>query len=121
MTFSIFADHAAADFGPGVSGGLGMQIVRPGVDDHGAADHVLNAEAAGDHRQIGSALAAQQRRQVPGVEGMGAALRIIVPAGVGKALPRTIPFFMDMEGKKPEGGSWGRPDSSASTSTPPGS
>lgn len=120
MTFSRFANDAAADFGPGVSGGLGMQIVRPGVDDHRAADHVLYAETAGDHRQIGPALAAQQRRQVPGVEGMGAALRIIVPAGVGKALPRTIPFFMDMEGKKPEGGWLGRPVSSASTSTPPG-
>ena len=121
MTFSSFADDAAADLRPGVSGGLGVEIVRPGVDDHEAPDHVLYTEAAGDYRLIDSALAAQQRRQIPGVEGMGAALRIIVPAGVGKALPRTIPFFMDMEGKKPEGGWLGRPVSSASTSTPPGS
>ena len=66
MTFSSFADDAAADLRPGVSGGPGVEIVRPGVDDHGAPDHVLYTEAAGDYRQIGSALAAQQRRQVPG-------------------------------------------------------
>ena len=90
---------AAADLRPGVSDGLEVEIVRPGVDDHGAPEHVLYTEAAGDYRQLGSALAAQQRRQIPGVEGMGAALRIIVPAGVGEALSGAIPLFVDMEGE----------------------
>ena len=80
------ADFPAGDFGACVAGGLGGKIVGAAVDDYGAADDVLHTEAAREKDGEGVAAAAEEGRQIPGVLGMGAVVRIIMAANIGKGV-----------------------------------
>ena len=80
------ADFPAGDFGTCVSGGLGGKIVRPAVDDHGAADDVLHTEAVREKDGEGVAAAAEEGRKIPGVLGMGAIIWIVMAANIGKGV-----------------------------------
>ena len=83
---STAANLSAGDLGACVAGGLGGEIIRPAVDDHGAADDVLHAEAVGEKDGEGVAAAAEERWQIPGVLGVGAIVRIEVAADIGKGV-----------------------------------
>ena len=83
---STAANLSAGDLGACVAGGLGGEIIRPAVDDHGAADGVLHAEAVGEKDGEGVAAAAEERWQIPGVLGVGAIVRIEVAADIGKGV-----------------------------------
>lgn len=80
------ADFPAGDFGACVAGGLGCKIVGASVEDHGAADDVLHTEAVREKDGEGVAAAAEERRQVPGVLGVGAVVRIEVAPNIGKGV-----------------------------------
>lgn len=77
-------DDAAGDAAAGVSGRLGGEVVRLVVYDDGAADNLVHTEAVGEKDRQRVTVAAEQRGQVAGVEGMGAAGRVEVAAGGGK-------------------------------------
>ena len=83
---SAAANLSAGDLGACVAGGLGGKIVRSAVDDHGTADDVLHAEAVRKKDGEGVAAAAEEGRQVPGVLGGGAIVRIEVAADIGKGV-----------------------------------
>ena len=74
----------------------------PAVDDHGAADDILHAEAVREKDGEGVAAAAEERRQVPGVLGVRAVVRIEMAPNVGKgvaAVAGTAGPGMDVKGK----------------------
>ena len=83
---STAANLSAGDLGACAAGGLGGKIVRPAVDDHGAADDVLHTEAVREKDGEGVAAAAEEGRQIPGVLGVGAIVRIEVAPNVGKGV-----------------------------------
>ena len=83
---SAAANLSAGDLGACVAGGLGGKIVRPAVDDHGAVDDVLHAEAVGKKNGEGVAAAAEEGRQVPGMLGVRAIVRIEVAPNVSKGV-----------------------------------
>lgn len=83
---STAANLSAGDLGACVAGGLGGKIVRTAVDDHGAADDVLHAEAVGKKNGEGVAAAAEEGRQVPGMLGVRAIVRIEVAPNVSKGV-----------------------------------
>ena len=80
------ANLSAGDFGACVAGGLGGKIVGAAVDDHGAADDILHTEAVREKDGEGVAAAAEEGRQVPGVLGVGAVVRIKVAPNIGKGV-----------------------------------
>ena len=99
---SAAADLPAGDFGACVAGGLGGKIVRAAVDDYGAADDVLHAEAVCEKDGEGVAAAAKEGRQVPGVLRVGAIVRIEVAPNVGKGVAAVAGAAgpgMDVKGK----------------------
>ena len=99
---STAANLSAGDLGACVAGGLGGEIIRPAVDDHGAADDVLHAEAVGEKDGEGVAAAAEEGRQVPGVLWVGAIIRIEVAPNVGKGVAPVAGAAgpgMDVKGK----------------------
>ena len=99
---STAANLSAGDLGACVAGGLGGEIIRPAVDDHGAADDVLHAEAVGEKDGEGVTAAAEERRQIPGVLGVGAVVRIKVAPNVGKGVASVAGAAgpgMDVKGK----------------------
>lgn len=59
---SAAADLSAGDLGACVAGGLGGKIVGAAVDDHGAADDILHAEAVCKKDGEGVAAAAKEGR-----------------------------------------------------------
>ena len=75
-------DHAAGDFCARVACGLGMEIIRSAVDDHGPPDDIRHGKAVGQHRQIRPAVAKQQRRQVSRVPGMRFVVGVIMSSRV---------------------------------------
>ena len=96
------ANLPAGDFGACVAGGLGGKIVGPAVNDHGAANDILHAEAVREKDGEGVAAAAEERRQVPGVLGMRAVVRIEMAPNVGKgvaAVAGTAGPGMDVKGE----------------------
>lgn len=52
-------DHTAGDFGSGVSGGLGAEIIRSVVDDHRPTDHIPDAKTVCQYGQICVSVALQ--------------------------------------------------------------
>lgn len=99
---SAAANLSAGDLGACVAGGLGGKIVRSAVDDHGAADDVLHAEAVGKKNGEGVAAAAEEGRQVPGVLRVGAIVGIEVAPNVGKGVAPVAGAAgpgMDVKGK----------------------
>ena len=83
---STVANLSAGDLGACVAGGLGGKIVRAAVDDHGTANDVLHTEAVREKDGEGVAAAAKEGRQVPGVLGVGAIVRIEVAPNIGKGV-----------------------------------
>ena len=83
---SAAADLTTGDFGACVAGGLGGKIVASAVDDYGAADDILHAEAVREKDGEGVAAAAKEGRQVPGVLRVGAIVRIEVAPNIGKGV-----------------------------------
>ena len=99
---STAANLSAGDLGACVAGGLGGEIIRTAVDVHGAADDVLHAETVGEKDGEGVAAAAEERRQIPGVLGVGAIVRIEVAADIGKGVTAVAGAAgpgMDVKGK----------------------
>ena len=99
---SAAADLPAGDFGACVAGGLGVKIVGAAVDDYGAADDILHAEAVREKDGEGVAAAAKEGRQVPGVLRVGAIVRIEVAPNVGKGVAAVAGAAgpgMDVKGK----------------------
>lgn len=76
----------AGDFGASIPGGLRSEIVRAAVDDHSAADNVLHAETVCEKNRKGVAPVAEKGRQIPGVPGMGAVVRIVMASNIGKGV-----------------------------------
>lgn len=83
---SAAADLSAGNLGVCVAGGLGGKIVGAAVDDYGVADDILHAEAVREKDGEGVAAAAKEGRQIPGVLGVGAVVRIEVAPNVGKGV-----------------------------------
>ena len=83
---SAAANLSAGDFGACVAGGLGGKIVGAAVNDHGAANDVFRAEVVREKDGEGVAAAAKEGRQVPGVLGVGAIVRIEVAPNIGKGV-----------------------------------
>lgn len=95
-------DFAAGNFRPCVAGGLGGKIIGPAVNDHGAADDVLHAEAVCEKDGEGVAAAAEEGRQIPGMLGMGTVGRVVMAACIGKGIAfiaGAAGTGMDMKGK----------------------
>ncbi len=65
------ADQTAGDFTSGISGGLGVEVIRATVDHYAAADHVLEFKAVCQNGQVRLACAKEKGRKVAGVAGMG--------------------------------------------------
>ena len=96
------ANLPAGDFGACVAGGLGGKIVGPAVNDHGAANDILHAEAVREKDGEGVAAAAKEGRQVPGVLWVGAIVRIEVAPNVSKGVTSVAGAAgpgMDVKGK----------------------
>ena len=83
---SAAANLSAGDLGACVAGGLGGKIVRAAVDDHGTANDVLHTEAVREKDGEGVAAAAKEGRQVTGMLGVRAIVRIEVAADIGKGV-----------------------------------
>ena len=99
---SAAADFPAGNFGACVTGGLGGKIVGAAVDDYGAADDVLHAEAVCEKDGEGVAAAAEEGRKIPGVLGMGAIIWIVMAANIGKGVAAVAGAAgpgMDVKGK----------------------
>ena len=99
---STATNLSAGDFGACVAGGLGGKIVGAAVDDYGAADDILHAEAVREKDGEGVAAAAKEGRQIPGVLGVGAVVRIEVAPNVGKGVAAAAGAAgsgMDVKGK----------------------
>ena len=94
------ADDAAGNFGSGVAGGLGFEIIGAAVDPDGSSKDIPDAEAVRLHRQIRPAVAQQQRGQIACVPRVRRSGGIVVAARVRKALPRTAPAFVNMESEE---------------------
>ena len=58
-------DHAAADPGAGVAGGLSGKVVGVAVDDDGAPNDIRNGKTVGQDAEVCLSPAAEQGRQVP--------------------------------------------------------
>lgn len=77
-------DLAAGDQDARVSGGLGGEVVPLGVDHHGLADDLLERKAVCQDSLEGIAISAgEEGREVPGMVGMGAVIRVIVALHMG--------------------------------------
>ena len=99
---STAANLSAGDLGACAAGGLGGKIVRPAVDDHGAADDVLHTEAVREKDGEGVAAAAEEGREIPGVLGVRAIVRIEVAPNVSKGVTSVAGAAgpgMDVKGK----------------------
>ena len=99
---SAAANLSAGDLGACVAGRLGSEIIRSAVDDHGAADDVLHAEAVGKKNGEGVAAAAEEGREIPGVLGVRAIVRIEVAPNVSKGVTSVASAAdpgMDVKGK----------------------
>ena len=99
---SAAANLSAGDLGACVAGGLGGKIVRAAVDDHGTANDVLHTEAVREKDGEGVAAAAEEGRQVPGMPGMRAIVRIEVAPNVSKGVTSVAGAAgpgMDVKGK----------------------
>lgn len=80
------ADFSAGDFLSGVACRLGCEIIRPTVDDYSPAEDVPDTKAPGQEGGKSKAVITEQGRHIPGMLGMGAALRVIMGAGVCKGV-----------------------------------
>ena len=99
---SAAANLSAGDLGACVAGGLGGKIVRAAVDDHGTANDVLHTEAVREKDGEGVAAAAKEGRQVPGMLGVRAIVRIEVAPNVSKGVTSAAGAAgpgMDVKGK----------------------
>ena len=86
-----------------MAGGLGGEVVRVLVDDHGAAQNVRDGKPVGEDAEIGVPAAAEQGRQVPGVAGVLAPIQVQVAAGALKVRGSTGIPLVDMEAEDPGG------------------
>ena len=96
------ADFPAGDFEAGVAGGLRGKIVRAAVDDRGAANDILHAEAVRKKDGEGVVAAAEEGRKIPGVPGMGAIIGIVMAPNIGKGVAAAAGAAgpgMDVKGK----------------------
>ena len=84
-------DLAAGDQNARVPGGLGGEVIPPGVDHHGLADDLPEGKAVGQDRLEGVALpAGEEGREVPGMVGMGAVVWVIMALHMGGGVVRRI-------------------------------
>ena len=68
---STFINDAAGDFGAGITGGLGTEIVRVVVENDGFPEYVGDGEPVGQHARIRAPAGEEQGRQVARVLRMG--------------------------------------------------
>ena len=99
---SAATDFPAGNFRACVAGRLRSEIIGPAVDDYGAADDVLHTEAVCEKNREGMAAAAEEGRQISGVLGVRAVVRIEMAPNVGKgvaAVAGTAGPGMDVKGE----------------------
>ena len=75
-------NHAAADFGSGITRGLGSEVVSVGVQYDRAPYDIVDGKTLVIEGSPGIALIGQQRRQIACMEGMRPGSGIIVVAGM---------------------------------------
>ena len=96
-----FTDHTAGNFAPGIPGGLSVEIIGMTVDHHSSPNDIPDAKPVGQHRKVRPPIAAQQRRKIPRMPGMGGTPGIIVASGLREPGAITAAAFMDMQRKEP--------------------
>ena len=79
-------DLPAGDLGSGVAGGLGGKIIRPGMDDDGFANDVMNGETVCQKYLQGIAVVSEKGREVSCVERMFFLSGMIVGQRVRKGI-----------------------------------
>lgn len=93
-------NHSAGNFCPCVSGGLGMKVIRFGMNDDRPTKHFPHMKPPGENPHIGSPVISQQRRQIPCMVWMQDTAGIKVRTGIRKALALTACSLMDVESKE---------------------
>lgn len=91
------ADHAAADFGPGVPCRLRRKIVRLAVDDDRAAEDIRHLKAVGQENQKRPALTLKKRRQITCMLWVRTLSRIIMPFRIRELHTRARGSLMDVK------------------------
>ena len=103
MSYSL--DHTTGDPLATAAGGLGVKVIRHAVYDDGPSDHIGGLETVGvDGQQRHAVRQSQKRRKISGMPGMGNAMGIVVPTGLGKgnvASGRAITLFVNVETQEP--------------------
>jgi len=64
---SEFANHTAGDLIAGITGRLGVKIIRCIMNDHRSADHIVKAKPVCINHHICPSVAHQKRRQIAGM------------------------------------------------------
>lgn len=93
-------NDATGNFIPGVTGGLGMEIISSAVYDHRPADDIPHTKTICLHSQVCPSATQHQWGKVPGMVRMRGLRWIVMAVCIRKMISRAFPTLMNVQGKK---------------------